>query len=380
MKKEVITDRNPKSPVSEVFRSLRTNIQYLKSSDKGAQSIVITSTVQGEGKSWVTANLSVTFAQAGKNVVLIDSDMRRPRQNTIFGTGMFPGLSNYLSSIDENGKQRNISIRECVKSTEVENLYLIPAGNIPPNPSELLTSSKMMKFLDELKKIFDVIIFDAAPCLVVTDATIIGRLVDSTILVAASSKTRIDDIQEAKRRVEHVGGKIAGVVLNRVKQSGKKYGYSYNYRYYYTSSGEKTKKGVEHTDIAQMKIAKNDRKKSKFKNQKYKDRDYKDFSSYSKANRFDSSSDDRKEKQDRQDRKEKNENENNKRKNEDKEENKTENRFNEDAKENRDDNSNENNSKYKKDKNQEYSKDDISSERINNILDEIKNYGGEKND
>ena len=284
MKKEVITDRNPKSPVSEVFRSLRTNIQYLKKANNEAQTIVVTSSVQGEGKSWVTANLSVTFAQAGKNVVLIDSDMRRPRQNTIFGTGMFPGLSNYLSSIDENGKQRSISIRECVKSTEVDNLYLVPAGNIPPNPSELLTSSKMLKFLDELKKIFDVIIFDAAPCLVVTDATIISRLVDSTILVAASGKTRIEEIQEAKRRVEHVGGKIAGVVLNKVKQAGKKYGYSYSYKYYYTAGGEKNKKGVEHTDIAQMKVTKNDRKRSKSKNQKYRDRD-RDFSSYSKANR-----------------------------------------------------------------------------------------------
>ena len=355
MKKEVITDRNPKSPVSEVFRSLRTNIQYLKKSNNEAQTIVITSTVQGEGKSWVTANLSVTFAQAGKNVVLIDSDMRRPRQNTIFGTGMFPGLSNYLSSIDENGNQRNISIRECVKQTDVDNLYLIPAGNIPPNPSELLTSSKMMKFLDELKKIFDVIIFDAAPCLVVTDATIIGRLVDSTILVAASSKTRIDDIKEAKRRVEHVGGKIAGVVLNRVKTSGKKYGYSYNYRYYYTADGEKTKtKGVEHTDIAQMKVAKNDKKKTKYKNQKLRD-----ISNYSKASKFDSVND-KIEKQEKIEQK----------KADKKEEEKIESRFGNSFKDDKNDNS-----RIKK---SNFDKEDINSERISNILDEIKNYGGDK--
>ena len=131
MKKELITKIDPKSPVSEVFRALRTNIQYMAKSGK-SQSMVVTSTVQGEGKSWVVTNLAITFAQAGKNVIIVDSDMRRPRQNTILGVDMFPGLSNYLSGVTSKGTEKNITVKECIQPTEIDNLYIIPAGNIPP--------------------------------------------------------------------------------------------------------------------------------------------------------------------------------------------------------------------------------------------------------
>ena len=231
MKREIITRADPKSPVSEVFRTLRTNLQYMKKSNS-CQTLVITSTVQGEGKSFVAANLAVTFAQASKKTLIIDADMRRPRQHTIFGIDMFPGLSNYLSGINLSRSRHETSIKECIYATKIDNLYMMPSGNIPPNPSELLQSRKLNALLDEIEPNFDVIIFDGAPCLLVTDSTIISRVVDATILVASQNKTKMDDLKEAKRRINHVGGHIAGVVLNRVKVSKAKY----SEKYYYESN------------------------------------------------------------------------------------------------------------------------------------------------
>lgn len=234
MKKELITKIDAKSPVSEVFRSLRTNIQYMSKSSS-CQTILLTSTTQGEGKSWIVSNLAVTFAQTGKNVIIIDADMRRPRQNNIFGIDMFPGLSNYLAGMSSRGTDKNIAVKDCIQATEIDNLYVLPAGNIPPNPSELLESTKTKELLNELKRIFDVVIFDGAPCLLVTDATIISRIVDSTILVASYKTTKIDELKDAKRRIEAIGGHVAGVVLNRTKLTKKKYENSY-----YSSSIELT--------------------------------------------------------------------------------------------------------------------------------------------
>lgn len=228
MKKELITKIDAKSPVSEVFRSLRTNIQYMSKSSS-CQTILVTSTTQGEGKSWIVSNLAVTFAQTGKNVIIIDADMRRPRQNNIFGIDMFPGLSNYLAGMSSRGTDKNIAVKDCIQATEIDNLYVLPAGNIPPNPSELLESTKTKELLNELKRIFDVVIFDGAPCLLVTDATIISRIVDSTILVASYKTTKIDELKDAKRRIEAIGGHVAGVVLNRTKLTKKKYENSYYY-------------------------------------------------------------------------------------------------------------------------------------------------------
>lgn len=226
MKKELITKIDAKSPVSEEFRSLRTNIQYMSKSSS-CQTILLTSTTQGEGKSWIVSNLAVTFAQTGKNVIIIDADMRRPRQNNIFGIDMFPGLSNYLAGMSSRGTDKNIAVKDCIQATEIDNLYVLPAGNIPPNPSELLESTKTKELLNELKRIFDVVIFDGAPCLLVTDATIISRIVDSTILVASYKTTKIDELKDAKRRIEAIGGHVAGVVLNRTKLTKKKYENSY---------------------------------------------------------------------------------------------------------------------------------------------------------
>ena len=230
MNKELIINNDPKSPISEVFRSLRTNMQYLNN-DSGKQTIVTTSTVQGEGKTWITCNLAVAFAQLGKKTLLIDSDMRVPRVHRIFEMDQYPGLSNYLSKISQTGRNEEYSIDSVIKYTEIKNLALILAGSIPPNPSELLSSNRLEQLIEDAKEKFDVIIFDGTPCLLVTDAIIISRLVDSTLVVTSNRKTKLDDLKEVKKRVENAGGHIVGVVLNRVKESSKKYESKYYYSY-----------------------------------------------------------------------------------------------------------------------------------------------------
>ena len=228
MKKEIITQSDPKSPISEVFRALRTNLQFMSKSSN-CQTILITSTVQSEGKSWTSANLATTFAQTGTKTLIIDADMRKPRQHKIFQISNIPGLSNYLSGINDMGRKQNIDVFDCIKKTGIDNLYLLPSGNIPPNPSELLMSDKTLALLEEVKNNFDVVIFDGAPCLLVTDSTIISRIVDSTVLVTSYKYTKIDDLKEATKRIKRVGGKIAGVILNRVEISNKKYESKYYY-------------------------------------------------------------------------------------------------------------------------------------------------------
>ena len=228
MKKEIITFREPKSPISEIFRTLRTNVQFANTK-RGLHSLLITSTTPSEGKSWVSANLAVAFAQAGKKVILVDCDMRKGRQFSIFGVAPTPGLSNYLSGINSNGEESSSNILSYLKETEVDNLYLITAGNIPLNPSELLVSEQMMQAVEELKSICDLVIFDGTPSSLVTDAVIISRYVDTTLIVSAYKTTKMDELEKVKRDIENVGGKVAGVVINKVPVSQKQYYANYYY-------------------------------------------------------------------------------------------------------------------------------------------------------
>ncbi len=236
MRKEVIAEHDPKSPISEIFRTLRTNIQFMNTKGK-LKTILVTSTLPGEGKSWVSSNLAVTFAQAGKKVVLIDADMRKGRQYTIFGVSPRPGLSNYLSGMLD-GEEINEDLSNYIQETEVENLYVISAGNIPPNPSELLIAPQMVNLLDQLKEMCDIIIIDGTPSQLVTDSLILTRLVDSTIIVTAQKYTKKEDLKRVITNIQNVGGKIAGVVVNKVTMSAKKYEQSY---YYGSTSMRNTK-------------------------------------------------------------------------------------------------------------------------------------------
>jgi capsular exopolysaccharide synthesis family protein len=226
MKKELIAQRSPKSPIAETFRTLRTNIQFMNS-QKDLKTILVTSTMPGEGKSWISSNLAITFAQAGKKVVIIDADMRKGGLGTMFSMPSTPGLSNYLSGIDERGKE--IDILKYVKATEIENLYLIPAGNIPPNPSELLASEKTIEMLEKLKNVFDIIVLDGTPALLVTDALILARIVDTTMIATAYKSTKKDDLAKVKKSIENVGGKIAGVIINKIPVKPEEYKSTYYY-------------------------------------------------------------------------------------------------------------------------------------------------------
>lgn len=227
MRKELIAFNDPKSSVSEMFKTLRTNIQFMNS-DKELKTLLVSSTLPGEGKSWTAANLAVTFAQADKKVLIIDADMRKGRQFNIFGISPTPGLSNYLSGVvDGEKKERNLE--EFIQKTDVENLYVMPAGNVPPNPSELLISEKMIELNKKVKKLYDITIFDGTPSLLVTDAPILSRIVDSTILVTAHNETKIDNVAKVKKAIENVGGKVAGVVVNKIPVSASKYEGTYYY-------------------------------------------------------------------------------------------------------------------------------------------------------
>ena len=243
LKRELITQRDPKSPVSEVFRTLRTNIQFM-STNKKLKTLLITSTFPSEGKSWVSSNLAVTFAQAGNKVILIDADMRKGRQYTIFGASPRPGLSNYLSGMDEKNPAK-IDISKYIQKTEVQNLLIMTAGNIPPNPSELLVSEQMIKLLEDLKEVCDIVIIDGTPCELVTDSIILSRIVDSTVIVTAHKETKKDNLEKIIRNVQNVGGHLAGVVVNKMPVSVKKY----NENYYYASTSGSTVK----TNTAEIK-------------------------------------------------------------------------------------------------------------------------------
>ncbi len=234
--RELVANENPKAPISEIFRTLRTNIQFMNNQKK-LQSILITSTLAGEGKSWISANLAVTFAQAGKKVILLDADMRKGRQHKIFNVSVKPGLSNYLSGYTEDETDSNLA--DYIQETEVENLYIIPAGNIPPNPSELLVSENMNKLLKHLKNICDVIILDGPPTQLVTDSLILTRMVDSTVIVVTSNKTKKDNLNRIIDNIQKVGGKISGIIINKIPISVKKYEQAY---YYGSTSMTKTEK------------------------------------------------------------------------------------------------------------------------------------------
>lgn len=233
MKKELVAYKNPKSPVAETFRTLRTNIQFMNSK-KNLQSVLVTSTMPGEGKSWVTANLATTFAQAGKKVLIIDADMRKGRQHKIFDVESKPGLSNYLLEVASN---KNTDVLQYVKQTEIENLYLITSGNVPPNPSELLASEEMINMIESLKRYFDILVLDGTPSLIVTDAIIVARLVDTSIIVTEHNATKKDNLLKVKKSLESVGASVAGVIMNKVPVNTKKYENSY----YYGSSEKKSR-------------------------------------------------------------------------------------------------------------------------------------------
>lgn len=230
-KSELITIQDPKSPVSEAYRTLRTNIQF-SSIDKEIQTIMITSSGPGEGKSTTSSNLAAVMAESGAGTIIIDCDQRKPTLHKKFLVSNKEGLSDVLA-----GK---VEFKDAVVSTGIENLDLLTSGTKPPNPSGLLASRRMKTFIEELKEKYRYIIVDTPPVIAVTDAQIVSTYVDGCILVVASSQADRDAAQKAKKLLEKVNANILGTVLNKVESKGKGY-YGYYYSYY-DEDGNKQKK------------------------------------------------------------------------------------------------------------------------------------------
>ncbi len=227
-KNEIITQSERLSPIAECFRNLKMNLTF-KKTDNLINTILVTSVSVGEGKSWTTANLASIFAQANQNVLIIDSDMRKGRQHKIFKVSNNKGLSNCLISGNGNSDFSIEQIAPFITETNVPGIHLLTSGTLPPNPSELLSSEKMKTLLKEVHKIYDIIIIDGCPCKIVSDSIGLVNIVDTSIIVVEAKKTKIDDLKNVKQQIENIGGKIGGVVLNKISISAKVYKSTYYY-------------------------------------------------------------------------------------------------------------------------------------------------------
>lgn len=208
----LISTLNPFSTAAEQYRRIRTSIEFSSSSGRKIKSLVVTSPGSSEGKSMTAANLAIVFANAGSRVVLVDADLRRPNVAASFQVSNEDGLSSYLVAEDTD------SIDHKLIETDIDNLYLLPSGPTPPNPSELLNSKQMQTLVDTLTESFDLVIFDMPPVVSVTDTQIMAANVDGTILVVRERTTRKKAIFEAKRLLDVVQAKIIGVIYNGKKQ------------------------------------------------------------------------------------------------------------------------------------------------------------------
>ena len=229
----LVTHFAPKSPISEAYRTLRTNIQYAKA-DSPITSFLVTSSGPGEGKSTTVANLAITFAQMGTRTLLVDTDLRRPVLHGIFGQPRNDGLTNILVG--------RTTLQQAIKPTQVDDLFLVTSGTLPPNPSELLTSQMMEQFLREANDQFDIVLLDTPPVIAVTDAAVLSRKVDGIVLVMRSAHTERDIIMRSRGLLEKVNAKLLGVLVNGL-QVNNMYGSYYNYyEYYYSHDGKDRKK------------------------------------------------------------------------------------------------------------------------------------------
>lgn len=212
MKDELVIFTRPKSNISEDIRTIRTNLQFT-SADESSKAILITSSIPGEGKSFISSNLACAFAQTGESTLLIDCDLRLGRVHKIFGISNKKGLSNLLIEQDV------VDCNEYIKKTDIENLYVIPRGVVPPNPSELLNSTSAKKIVEFFRENFDRIIFDGVPVNGLPDSLIVAGLADRVIIVSAANYTKIDDLVDTKKALEKIDANIAGIVFNRAPQT-----------------------------------------------------------------------------------------------------------------------------------------------------------------
>lgn len=221
MMKELIVKTRPKSVFSEDIRTIRTNLDF-SLSEYEKKVIMITSSLPTEGKSFISSNLATAISQNGNKVLIIDCDLRRGRLHKIFEVSNTQGLSNLISQYNQE-----IDIKSFLKQTDINKLYVLPRGVVPPNPSELLSSSRFSSIIENLKQYFDYIILDSAPVNGLPDALILSNCADRVVIVTEYGKTSIDALADTKKALENVSANIAGVVINRIPKSKSKYGYYY---------------------------------------------------------------------------------------------------------------------------------------------------------
>ena len=227
---KIISIKNPKSPIAEAYRGIRTSIEF-SNLDKNLQVITVTSSMQNEGKSTVLANLAVSFANLDKKVLIMEGDLRNPSVHRMFNISNIKGLTDILL--------QNKVFADCVHCTDVKNLHVLTCGAIPPNPSEMLSSKKIRDFIKSLREYYDYVFIDAPPIGIVTDAGIISTYTDGCIFVVGAGEADIEMAKVSKERLEKVGANILGVVLNKFESSGAS-GY---YNYYYEQETKARGKG-----------------------------------------------------------------------------------------------------------------------------------------
>jgi non-specific protein-tyrosine kinase len=213
----LITITNPRSPISEAYRTLRTNLEF-SSLDKPIRSMVVTSAAPEEGKSTTLANLAVTIAQSGKKVILVDCDLRRPSLNQLFNVRGSAGFTDMM-------RDDALMTKPPLQETNVTNLRLLTSGTLPPNPSELLASRRMGDVIAALQQQADIILFDAPPVVAVTDAAVLASKVDAVLLVISAGKTKREHARKARALLEKVNARLIGTVLNNVKGETSLYQY-----------------------------------------------------------------------------------------------------------------------------------------------------------
>ena len=218
--KAIISYNDPKSVISEQYRTIRTNIEY-SNVDQDKKTILVTSSDKNEGKTTTVSNLAVSFANLNKKILLIDCDLRNPSIHKMFKLNNIYGLTDILA--------KDRAVDKCIQETELENLYVLTAGAIPPNPAEILSSEKMKNLIEDLKNMYDYIFIDTPPIGLVTDAGVLSSFIDGVVLVVKSESVEKKYLEETKKKLDAVDARILGAILNSYKSEQKDYNY---YSYY----------------------------------------------------------------------------------------------------------------------------------------------------
>ncbi|MBA2448719.1 MAG: CpsD/CapB family tyrosine-protein kinase [Chloroflexi bacterium] len=211
----LVAASSPRSQAAEAYRTLRTNIQF-SSLDRDIRTLLVTSPDANEGKTTILANLAIMFTESGRRVIVVDCDLRRPRLHALFELRESPGMTTMV--LDENAEAP-------LQATMIPHLWVLASGPLPPNPSELLASERMVRIIARLADQADMVLFDSPPVGVVSDAAVLATRVDGVLLVVDAGRTRRDLARQAKEQLDRVGARLLGTVLNNVKPERRAYDY-----------------------------------------------------------------------------------------------------------------------------------------------------------